>query len=229
MRLNTLFGYKIGPWPFWHIPSLGEWTLQPEPNVEPRARHVLSWSISQGSLQGSVTLEAAWTANSTPCLSSPGHTVLFSPAPTKSGSSCLQHNSILIACSHRQTLPRLCVPILSCVLPESAELCAPFAVSSLLNQSHLFKVNALGNESWQCANGNREFQARTGKDICIKQAGNQFLVKLCRNPRFLTAHGEGRLLMQGQPLVGLGSHGSLDCSDSTLFSSIRLSSLPVSH
>lgn len=130
-----------------------------------------------------------------------------------------------------QTNPphRLCVPILSCVLPESAELCAPFAVSSLLNQSHLFKVNALGNESWQCANGNREFQASTGKDICIKQAGNQFLVKLCRNPRFLTAHGEGRLLMQGQPLVGLGSHGSLDCSDSTLFSSIRLSSLPVSH
>lgn len=104
------YTFWVQDWPLALLayPLLGGVALQPEPNVKPRAQHVLSWSISQGSLQGSVTLEAAWTANSTPCLSSPGHRVLFSPAPTKSGSSCLQHNSILIACSHRQTLPTGC-------------------------------------------------------------------------------------------------------------------------
>lgn len=123
MRLDVLFVYKIGPWPFWHIPSLGKWTLQPEPNVEPRAQHVLSWSISQGSLQGRVTLEAAGTANSTPCSSSPGHRVLFSPALMASGSSCFQLHPLHL---FSQTNPpcRLCVPILFYVLPESAELCS---------------------------------------------------------------------------------------------------------
>lgn len=57
---ETGCAFCVRDWPFWHIPSLGKWILQPEPDVEPRAQLILSWSISQGSLQGSVTLEAAW-------------------------------------------------------------------------------------------------------------------------------------------------------------------------
>lgn len=143
------------------------------PSVEPRARHVPSWSISQDSLHGNVTLEARKNMS---CQLKP----LFIFPRTRSAALRSSHKEWQLlppAQPHphhlfSQTSPShsLCAPALSCALPDSAELMYAICNTQILKSESSFQVNALGNKSWQYACGNGECQANTGKNICIKQA-----------------------------------------------------------
>lgn len=143
----------------------------PSPSMEPRARHILSWNICLGSLQGNVTPEARKSVDcqfeslfifprkrSTALPSCHEGWQLLPPAQPRPHRLFLQTNP---PCSH-------CFPIPSCVLPDSAALMYTICNIQILKSESSFQVNTLGNKSWQYARGNGEFLANTGKNICIK-------------------------------------------------------------
>lgn len=163
-------GLALGPTGI--SPPRGSGAYSLSRSMEPRAQHVLSQSISRGSLQGNVTLEARKNID---CQLEP----LFIFPETRSSVLPSFHKEWQLlppAQPHPhhfflQTNPpcSLCAPIMSCVLPESADLMYTVCNIQIFKLQSSFQVNALGNKCWHYACGNGEFQANTGKNICTKQ------------------------------------------------------------
>lgn len=145
--------------------------------------------------------------------------------------AALASSSILFTCSHRQTLPAGCV-CPSCSMSSQRVLsCALHTICS---------IQSLKSEpSFQWEHSRKRILA-----VCKWKQGisskhwKRYLHKTSRKliPHETVQESKapnsswGREAAHARPAPqGLGSHSSLDCKDSTLFSSIRLSSLPVSR